>query len=429
MVVGARAGRVAVVALIAGQGLLGAAMPAHANPIADRYASPTGATSGACTKAAPCEIETAVDSAPAGATVIVEPGSYGTAVAPLTDELQDDGGAITVRGTSATQPPVIYSAAPHYAFDFVDASSLSNLEIHSSGTRAAFILFSPASHADHIRAFSSAGQSGACAVDGTLTDSLCVNTAEGSPAVRVQDSTGENTATIRGVTGVATGIGGVGLLDLSGSPDTETVDATNSIFIGKGEDISDVTQPGATAAINLTNCDYSSFSSFDSPGTNDLTSVAGDISAAPKFVSPSTDDFREQAASPTVNAGATDPTGTDVAGNPRTLGSAPDMGAYELLPKPVTKAPTVASRTKTGARVAVSVNPEGLATSVYAIARHGRTQTRSRVVSAHSGRKATAVHLVLTGLTPGTTYSVRAVATNAAGRTTSTTTRVTTPRR
>ena len=68
------------------------------------------------------------------------------------------------------------------------------------------------------------------------------------------------------------------------------------------------------------------------------TDSGGNLDTDPLFVSIQNNDFRLQPTSPMINAGATavpTPPGfpsTDYAGNPRVMGPAPDIGAYESFP-------------------------------------------------------------------------------------------------
>jgi hypothetical protein len=104
---------------------------------ATRYASPSGAGT-ACTQAAPCDVFTAVDDAPALSTVILAPGSYGSAASPLTgDHFNDNGNMLTLKGaTAGTSRPVIYLNDVSSANDGIDlsgpGSSLSDLAIIAS---------------------------------------------------------------------------------------------------------------------------------------------------------------------------------------------------------------------------------------------------------------------------------------------------------
>ena len=62
---------------------------------------------------------------------------------------------------------------------------------------------------------------------------------------------------------------------------------------------------------------------------------AGNQTAPPLFVDGAAGDYREAPGSPTIDAGS--PTGIgplDLAGNPRALGPAPDIGAFEFVPPP-----------------------------------------------------------------------------------------------
>jgi hypothetical protein len=425
---GGRASRVLIVAVIAGQWVAGAAQSAHAATPPPRYASPSGIATGTCPKPAPCTIATAINDAPADSTVVIEPGHYGTAAAPLTDTFTDENGAIHVHGTDLAHPPVIYSQTAHYGFEFNNASSLSDVEIHNTGTRAA--IFITAGTADHVRAFTSGGEFGACSVFVSLTDSLCVATGDFLPAFDIYEG-GDLTTTLRGVTAVSTGMGGAGLVDEAVSASTVTINATNSIFSGRGADISEyATVAGATASVKLTNSNYSTYSSNGSAGIERLTAGAGDISAPPKFVDPANGDYREKASSPTVNAGAKDAAGgTDVVGNPRGLGPAPDMGAYELVQKPSTAGLKATSNAAHAVTMTVNVNPQGLATTVRLIATHGHTTVTSSVVSVGHGRAGKAVRLRLKGLTANTTYRIHAVAHNLGGSTNSRSRTITTTKR
>ncbi len=61
----------------------------------------------------------------------------------------------------------------------------------------------------------------------------------------------------------------------------------------------------------------------------------GNQSAAPLFVDAEGGDYREASGSPTIDAGIAGQLGPlDLTGNSRTLGSAPDIGAYEFVPAP-----------------------------------------------------------------------------------------------
>ena len=79
--------------------------------------------------------------------------------------------------------------------------------------------------------------------------------------------------------------------------------------------------------------DYSNFDSVISCAgcTNSAPGSAHNQTAAPLLVDKAGGDFHESAGSPTIDAGIDDPLNglTDLDGNPRKLGAAPDIGAFE----------------------------------------------------------------------------------------------------
>jgi hypothetical protein len=399
-----------VVALVGAVGLTTAASAVTAPP---RYAGPHGSGT-ACTKAAPCDIVTAINDAPGGAAVVIEPGTYGSATAPITDELSDANGALAISGATGSPSPVIYASAATNAIDLEHGSSLGHIDLVTAAADTGVLIIG--GRADDIIVRSSATMFGACSILGTITDSVCATTAANAYAVFVE-STDDTTTTLRGVTAEATGAGGVGLLDAAASSAVVTVDATNSIIHGTTTDVIADTEFNARATVTLSHSDYvTTQASANATGPAAVNGDNSDIKAAPRFVNPTAGDFRERAGSPTINRGVADPTGTDVAGNPRTLGSAPDIGAYEFLPKPAVSHLKTRKVTRHIAHLSVRVNPQGLHTTIYLIAAlHGKVRDTSYPVSAGKGRKPITAHLTLRGLHAHTRYVVHALATNQAG--------------
>jgi hypothetical protein len=123
------------------------------------------------------------------------------------------------------------------------------------------------------------------------------------------------------------------------------------------------------------------------------------------------------AGSPTIDAGTASGT-LDLDGKPRTLGSAPDMGAYEWVPTaPQVATGEVTSVSTSAALVPGSVDPRGAATTFsveYGVGGY------SASVAGGSVRAATlpvGVSATVTGLSPATTYHYRVVASNSEGTT------------
>jgi hypothetical protein len=201
--------------------------------------------------------------------------------------------------------------------------------------------------------------------------------------------------------------------------------------------------PAPSGAITV---DHSNFRATAGSGT--ITKGAGNQSADPLFAG--TEDFHLLAGSPAIEAGLADALDgpTDLDGNPRVAGAAPDIGAYEGAPPPPapapapaavdTTAPTLAGLkiTRNGAQIRFSLSEAAKATLTINRLLKGRRSGKRCVKSSAKLRKAKRCtrHVkvrsqVVTGtvgtntvkgkaLAPGT-YEVLLTAVDAAGNKTS----------
>jgi hypothetical protein len=172
---------------------------------------------------------------------------------------------------------------------------------------------------------------------GTLDDSLVI--AGDGTAI---DLSNEANPVLNNVTAIAkgnSGGAGVALEVYSASKGSRSVTATNTILRGETAD-AEVYAPEGTAAIVL---HYSDARTAEEKvgkglGTQSITDTDHPTHAEPLFVAGG---YEEAAGSPTIDAGTLDPASgsLDLAGLPRALGSATDIGAYEYQPPaaPVTK--------------------------------------------------------------------------------------------
>jgi hypothetical protein len=301
------------------------AAPAQA---AQRYVSPTGG-GGACTQGVPCSIVTGINASADNDEVIVTPGTYTTSMG-----LTSPSTNLSIHGQAGQPRPVIATSATTGLLLNGGNSTVRDLTFQHSGTADALQLFSDGSLAEHLEVHSSAGE--ACFVGLTVVfrDSLCVSAAAGYPAIRDDFSGGSGTATLRNVTAIATGINSTGLKVGAGSLATNNVvNARNVILQGATADAT-VTTSGSlsTAALTL---QRSNFDSSTASGTGASVTAPGTGTnqiAPPIFADTTT--YHQALGSPTINAGAVDAsTGTsDLDGDLRTTGSAPDIGVDEFVP-------------------------------------------------------------------------------------------------
>jgi hypothetical protein len=401
-------------------GVLGVPISAHAGAPAALWASAHGSGT-TCSKAEPCALTQGSSSLKSGGTLVLEPGSYGSAAAPLMTTIGAPGDT-TVEGEPGKAPPVIYSAADNYGLLL---GSVRHVHVVYSGTGNGLVA---ATSMDHVSVISQDGsnRSSACgSLAASVTDSLCINESNQGFALTVVASI--KSLTIRGVTAIDNVGEGTGISAYESQPNTTgDVAVINSIAIGIVDDGGLRAGPpplgGTDQNIDVTvsHSDVSQAVSDDAPdGDGEVIIGKGLIETVAQFVNPPLDDYRELATSPTVNTGASDPSNDiDLAGLPRTLGSAPDMGAYEYAEKPTVTHAVAKPASRSSIKVTATVDPQGLPASVIAVATRGRVSTRSKALKV-SGDKGKREVFVIKGLKAHAAYRVDLVATNKGGQTTS----------
>jgi hypothetical protein len=106
-----------------------------------------------------------------------------------------------------------------------------------------------------------------------------------------------------------------------------TLDLLNSIAQGDGQDLQAVAGAKGAGDIVVNN---SNFDTSKAEGVAKVTDGGGNQTATPLFVDAENRNYHEAAGSPTIDAGIAGELGPlDLEGNPRILGPAPDLGAYE----------------------------------------------------------------------------------------------------
>jgi hypothetical protein len=399
--------------LVAGSALLltivVVAPRAAGSPSSVRYASPHGSGS-TCTKKAPCGLVTAVNDAGADSEIVINAGHYGSASHPLSATLEDNAADLDIHGEPGALMPVIYSQPSGDAVELTQGSVLSEVEIITSA--GAYGVDDTAS-ADHVLVIDTAQNGTACAVSGKLSDSLCIATGTDGTAIGLS-VTAITSSSIDGDTAEAPGSGGTGLSAATAAAVPFSVFGDNDIVHGGHTDIAAV-DGGGPVTVGL---QFSDYSSTATTGVASVLSDPSNLDARPKFVGAAANDYREAAGSVTINAGSPDPSGdTDLAGLPRTLGPAPDMGAYEHGRPPAVHDFRVRERTAHTVQVVVTVNPHELGTTVELVAtRKGHHHTSALHHVGH-GTTPITVRLKLHKLKPRTTYHLHVVATNAVGPT------------
>jgi hypothetical protein len=141
-------------------------------------------------------------------------------------------------------------------------------------------------------------------------------------------------ASARNVTAIASGSTSIGAAaEYNGSsPGSFTLELENSILQGTEQDLK--AMAGAQGPGNIA-VNHSNFDTSSPVGGAKVIDGGGNQTAPPAYVGAESGDFREAAGSPTIDAGVGDEIGPlDLSGNPRVLGPAPDIGAFEFVPPP-----------------------------------------------------------------------------------------------
>ena len=153
------------------------AVPAVAE--AQRYAEPGGDLAGACGSDNPCDIFRAVNNASAGDEVIILPGDYGSAAAPLSGSVASAMPNLNVHGQDGQPRPRIFLDTGNDSIGFSLTgvnTEARHFEVHhhaSNGSRQAAFLLNDAEATDIVARIVSP-QGKACVVLGTslLTNSV-----------------------------------------------------------------------------------------------------------------------------------------------------------------------------------------------------------------------------------------------------------------
>ena len=165
--------------------------------------------------------------------------------------------------------------------------------------------------ADGVRA-SSAGGPGA-EITATKAGTTLRNSVVVGSTRRARGMKGKGAATVRNVTAIATGQSSVGI-------DCD-VDGTGTL-------VNVLVRGGSTDLRGHHDACTATYSNFRADRATGMRAGIGNQSAQPLFADA---DYRPAPGSPTIDAGTTGD-GLDPDGRPRTLGAAPDIGAYEFAP-------------------------------------------------------------------------------------------------
>jgi hypothetical protein len=311
--------------------LLAAAPAAQA---AQRYAAPAGTGAATeCLQANPCSLEDAVNEAEDFDEVIITQGTYAVSEPLIPTSGVDN---IYVHGDLGGPRPAIAGEFKGSLISLAGVGDrLAYVEITNTSPTPYGAYCAAGASVERVRLTTIGFFARALfqAYDCTVRDSVLI--AEGAQSTAL-DSLGyeaTQTAMARNVTAIAAGPESVGIRSrYEGiTVASHLLDARNVIAAGE-VDIRAIIGAGGPGNILVANSNFDA--SKADPGAS-ITDAGANQTAPPLFVNAAAGDYREATGSPTIDAGTTDQIGAlDFDGNPRALGAAPDIGAFELVPPP-----------------------------------------------------------------------------------------------
>ena len=374
----------------------------------ERYASPAGDGVG-CTSAVPCSLAKAIEIAGAGDEVIASPGDY-----PLKDTLQDKAN-ITIRGVPGQpRPRLLFSGPYQTGLRLMNGSLLRYVEIEQAEAVAA--VTTSGARIDQV--FVKGGPATECSVsllDGIIRNSIVV--ANMTPICSDAEGYGStNTSSYRNVTAIATDPGSPAIrIAASGKV---TLSLTNVIAQGADPDASSVhiytDAPSGFAQVTAT---HSNFTKWDGNASVQFIDGGGNQHVAPSFVNAAAGDYRQAPGSVTIDSGLDENLNGafDDEGDPRRINTT-DIGADEFVPAPTVVTGPASGIGAQSATLIGHLTAIGVLTSYHF--EYGPTTAYGSVAATADSGAAVGtlpVAATLDGLSPGTTYHFRLVASSKGG--------------
>lgn len=336
---GAARGFLVVAGIAAG---LAAPSAAHA---ADRdfHVTPSAGLNFECTQSNPCSLPAAASQAGESDRILMAPGSYtlGSSMSVYASLMPEVAGTRpAINSTGGSYIVVVGAGAVVRDFRFETSnlgSAIYALNIQNATARAERV--------EVIASGASSPFAAAVSNGGTIVDSVLAASSTGGGATAL--ATGTTGATVRNVTAVATGPGSYGLFTNPGymtTTDPQVVDIENSVVRGADYSFYFYTDGAHPITVNLDHVNQTGVNDVASPAV--LNQTGPTQTASPLFAG--SGDFHQLASSVTRDAGApvAGLSATDLDGQPRNQGTAPDIGAdeFDVPPPEATDPPKPAAK-------------------------------------------------------------------------------------
>ena len=325
----------------------------HASPDSTRATLP-------CAADTPCRVDYALLAATTGDDVALAPGDYYSTGTTAWAGLPDVKTGVVVHGTPGRPLPVLHGQMAVSAVPFIRIASqatLSDVALEVGANPGVSISYAVTVSAGSLlerSRVSAHGTAGvvmiACSMEGgTVRSTACLGSGPGRVNGVSAASGQAATYQVRNVTAVTTAQSGEGVRVVVSSQ-ASAMTLSNTIARGTTADLVALAGlAGGNATMTVNHSNWNSQSTMGA-GTPRIVATIGNqfgpTAAVPRFVDAVAGDYRIAAGSPTIDAGATDPLNGPLAlgGDPRRVGAATDIGAYEFVPPPPPPAPPARRR-------------------------------------------------------------------------------------
>ncbi len=318
---------------------------------AQRYAAPSGSdVPGACTRSAPCRIDRAVNDAASGDEVIVLPGTYdvpdGLTVTNKSIDLHGEDGQPRPRlvGRAGLDKNVLTidpapGAVARVRHLQIEHAVAGRWVLHARDGAAELSDLVLLAGADNMHAAELGDSSERIVLRDSVARMVGISgaavVARGTEVhlrnVTAIATDGDNSHGLRAQGNCPPGSLGGSACGQGGGPGKVTL--RNVIARGGGADLKATRASGGSVAGTI-EVRHSNFATVSADEGGSVTDQGANQSAPPRFADAARGDFHQVAGSPTIDAGTADPLlgATDIDGEGRSLGAAPDIGADELAP-------------------------------------------------------------------------------------------------
>jgi hypothetical protein len=298
-----------------------------------RYAVPGGDASdpNCFAKTSNCSGQHALDVAQTNDEVIFATGTYDNGSAQLS---MNGNAGQDVHGEDAQPPPRIITTSGNFVFfGSGDDTSISHMTFEQHGTGGSLVFFGgTAGHPLNVDTVQTVGAS--TAIFAIFGNTVISNTSAFANAANAIGVLLYSNDTLRGVTAIAPGNGGVAVQQNPVCCSSTALGIIRNTILSGGPGGTDLKTTNSGSSFGNVDIDFSNYANVGNCSGCTLTQGPNSQSIPPALADRAAGNFHETFDSPTIDSGedSANNGNFDVDGDARKIGPAPDIGADEFVP-------------------------------------------------------------------------------------------------